>query len=171
MKDVKKRLISELVKNSRKSDRELAKVLGVSQPTVSRTRIQLEEQGYISEYTAIPDFSKLDYKILALTFVKLKSTMPPEQIEQAKRIINEATKTMTINVSMLERGLGLGSDGVIMSYHKDYSRYLEFMNLLKRVGEEFLSLDEVKSFLIDLQDEVRFIPFTLSLVANDIARA
>jgi len=35
MKDVKLKLISELMKNSKKSDRELAKVIGVSQPTIT----------------------------------------------------------------------------------------------------------------------------------------
>ena len=45
MKDVELKLISELMKNSRRSDRELAKTLGVSQPTVSRTLKRLETEG------------------------------------------------------------------------------------------------------------------------------
>lgn len=44
MKDVELKLISELLKNSRRSDRELAKTLGVSQPTVSRTLKRLEKE-------------------------------------------------------------------------------------------------------------------------------
>ncbi len=166
MKDIERRLISELMKNSRKSDRELAKIIGVSQPTVSRTRTQLEKQGYIKEYTIIPDFRKLDCKIFAITFVKLKITMSDELIEQAKGIISEALKTMTIKVLMLQRGLGLDSDGVIISCHKDYEEYTEFKQLLARLGGEYLSLENVKSFLIDLQDKVEFIPFTMSLLAN-----
>jgi DNA-binding Lrp family transcriptional regulator len=42
MKDVELRLISELMKNSRRSDKELAKVIGVSQPTVTRIRLKLQ---------------------------------------------------------------------------------------------------------------------------------
>ena len=42
LKDVELRLISELIKDSRRSDRELAKAIGVSQPTVSRVRVRLE---------------------------------------------------------------------------------------------------------------------------------
>lgn len=53
MKDIELRLISELVKNSRRSDRELAKALGISQPTVSRIRVRLEKQGLI-DYSAVP---------------------------------------------------------------------------------------------------------------------
>ena len=157
------------MKNSRKSDRELAKAIGVSQPTASRTRTRLEKEGYINEYTAIPNFTKLDYKILALTFVKLKTAMSPEQIDQTRTIIDQTLKTMTINILMLERGLGLDSDGVIISCHKDYGAYTEFTKLLTRLGGDFLMLENIKSFIVDLQDKVRFIPLTLSLVAQDMA--
>jgi DNA-binding Lrp family transcriptional regulator len=58
MKDIERRLISELMKNSRRSDRELAKALGTSQPTITRTRGKLEREGIIKEYTMIPDFTK-----------------------------------------------------------------------------------------------------------------
>jgi DNA-binding Lrp family transcriptional regulator len=44
LKDVELKLISELMKNSRKSDRELAKKIGVSQPTVTRTRTKLQKR-------------------------------------------------------------------------------------------------------------------------------
>lgn len=53
MKDIEVRIISELMKNSRRSDRELAKAIGVSQPTISRTIKRLEKEGYIREYTMI----------------------------------------------------------------------------------------------------------------------
>ena len=43
MKDFELKLISELMKNSRRSDRELAKILQVSQPTVTRVRTKLEK--------------------------------------------------------------------------------------------------------------------------------
>ena len=55
MKDVELKLISELIKNSRRSDRELAKAIGISQPTVSRIRVRLEKQGLV-DYSAVPDW-------------------------------------------------------------------------------------------------------------------
>ena len=55
LKRIELRLVAELMKNSRKSDRELAKILGISQPTVTRIRNKLEREGVIREYTAIPD--------------------------------------------------------------------------------------------------------------------
>jgi DNA-binding Lrp family transcriptional regulator len=66
------RLVSEMLKNSKKSDRELAGILGVSQPTVSRTRVRIEND-YIKTYTIIPDFEKLGYQIMAFTFSKMKA--------------------------------------------------------------------------------------------------
>lgn len=61
------------MKNSKRSDRELSKIVRVSQPTITRTR--LEREGYIKEYTIIPDFAKLGFELLAITFVKLRLRM------------------------------------------------------------------------------------------------
>jgi DNA-binding Lrp family transcriptional regulator len=49
-------LLLELLKDSKRSDRELAKVLGVSQPTVSRMRSRLVKEGVIRDFTVVPDF-------------------------------------------------------------------------------------------------------------------
>ena len=43
LKKIDYRILAELMKNSRLSDRELAKRMRVSQPTVSRIRTQLEK--------------------------------------------------------------------------------------------------------------------------------
>jgi len=72
LKAVELRLVAELLKNSRRSDRELAKALGVSQPTVSRTMKKLEEQGVIKEYTIVPDFSKLGFQIMGVSLSNSK---------------------------------------------------------------------------------------------------
>ena len=84
MKDMELRLISELMKNSRRSDRELAKALRTSQPTVSRTIKKLEKEGYIKEYTAVPNFSKLGFQIMAFTLIKLKEGIPNNMIEKKR---------------------------------------------------------------------------------------
>ena len=164
MKDVELRLISELMKNSRRSDRELARVLRISQPTVTRIRTRLEKEGIVKEYTMIPDFGKLGYKILALVFVKLKELLSQEQIDKARKIARESLKVRPSEVVMLERGIGLGYNGVFITYHEDYSSYSKFV---KWIGQfQFLELTEIRSFLVNLEDEVRYRPLTLSALAN-----
>ena len=54
LKELERKLLSELIKNSHRSDRELAKAIGSSQPTTTRLRNKLEKEGYIREYTIIP---------------------------------------------------------------------------------------------------------------------
>jgi len=53
-KKLMRKLLSELLKDSKRSDRELAKALGVSQPTVTRNRSRLVKDGVIREFTVIP---------------------------------------------------------------------------------------------------------------------
>jgi len=55
-------LLYELMKNSKRSDRELARVVRVSQPTITRMRKNLEKSGYIREYTVMPALENWDSK-------------------------------------------------------------------------------------------------------------
>jgi len=55
MKEKMRRLVSELLKDSKRSDRELAQILKVSQPTVTRMRQTLVKEGIIREFTVILD--------------------------------------------------------------------------------------------------------------------
>ena len=59
MKKRSMNLLLELLKDSKRSDREIAKVLGVSQPTVSRMRGRLVKEGMIKEFTVIPDLVRM----------------------------------------------------------------------------------------------------------------
>jgi DNA-binding Lrp family transcriptional regulator len=166
LKDIELKLVSELMKNSRRSHRELARVLGISQPTVSRIIMKLEKEGVIKEYTMIPDFSKLGYKILALTFVRLKKALSQEQTDRAREIARKSVNVESFEVVMLERGLGLDYDGVFVSYHEDYSSYTKFVEWLRQF--EFLELKEIRSFLVNLEDEVRYRPLTFSALTSHI---
>jgi DNA-binding Lrp family transcriptional regulator len=168
VKDIETRLISELMRNSRRSDRELAKIIGVSQPTISRTIRKLEKEGKIQEYTIIPNLRKLGYQILAVDFVKLNHALTDEEIEKAKSLIEETLKVMPLAILMLERGEGMGFDGMIISYHRDYSSHSIFAKLLKETG--LLNVNRLESFLIDLNDRLHFLPLSLSLLAESISK-
>ena len=68
LKSIDYTILFALMKNSKISDRQLAKTIGVSQPTVTRRRARLEKEA-IDGYTAIPKWAKIGYEILAITFV------------------------------------------------------------------------------------------------------
>ena len=163
MKNIELRLIAELMKNGRKSDRELAKAIGVSQPTVTRTRSRLEREGIIKEYTIIPDFSKIGYGIMAITFA-LSRSLDNEQVQKTRKILADSVKDKQFEFIMLEKGDGLGFDGVIISLHEDYASYLKVLEWLRQF--DFLEIKRTSSFLINLEDEVRYRPLTFSALAR-----
>jgi len=75
-KEEKLRILFELIKGARRSDRELAKAVGTSQPTITRKRTKLEKEGFIKEYTVIPDLKKMGYEIIAFTFLAFLEAEP-----------------------------------------------------------------------------------------------
>ncbi len=159
------KILCELMENSRKSDRDIAKNLGVSQPTVSRIRSRLEKEGYIKEYTLIPDFSKLGYKIMAITF-SLSRTLDKGETDEAKRKLVDSAKNKQLDFVMFERGLGLGFDRVVISFHEDYASYRRALEKIKQF--KFLPVEKIDSFLIDLDDEVHYQPLTFSTLAKEL---
>jgi DNA-binding Lrp family transcriptional regulator len=163
LKEIELKLISELMKNSHRSDKELAKAIGTSQPTVSRMRKRLEKEEYIKEYTMIPNFTKIGYKIMAITFA-LSQSLDKEEAQKTQKILAESVKDKQFEFIMLERGDGLGFDGVIISLHKDYASYLKVSEWLRQF--DFLEVKRTSSFLINLEDEVRYRPLTLSAIAK-----
>jgi DNA-binding Lrp family transcriptional regulator len=160
-------VIAELMKNSRINNGKLAKAVGVTPNTVTRIIKTLERKGLVQEYTMIPNFGKIGYTILAMTFVKLKRSLSDQDIEQAKKLIRETAKVMPLEVIMLERGMGMDFDGVIISYHTSLSSHMRFLDLLKGTG--YINVEKLEAFRVNLQDHVRFIPLSFSLLAQAIS--
>jgi DNA-binding Lrp family transcriptional regulator len=169
LKGTEMALVSELMKNSRRSDRELARAIGVSQPTVSRMIKKLEKEGVVNEYTMIPDFRKLGYNLCAFIFLKLKAPIPPESIERAREAVRERLSKTPFVILLLDRGIGLGRDGVMVCLYKDYASYAEHRNVIR--GFPFLVSSDVDSFLIDLNDEFHYRYLTFASVAKDLLRS
>jgi DNA-binding Lrp family transcriptional regulator len=165
MKEIELKLLAELLKNSRRSDRDLAKVIGTSQPTVTRTRIRLEKEGYLKEYTVISDFHKLGFELLALTFIKLKVTLTSDELEKIRKFAAERLEKTPYHVLMFERGAGLGFDGVVLSVHKNYASYNDFRNHLRQYP--FIEHD-IENFLISLEDKVRHMPLSFKILAKHL---
>jgi len=165
MKEIELRLVAELLKDSHRSDRELAKALGVSQPTVGRLTGRLRKMGVIREYTIIPDFNKLGYHICALTFADFAT---PSDMEAMRKLIQEYGKRLSEipQAVMIERGLGENANGVVISLHKDYSDYTNFQKWMN----QFILQSKFKlhSFLIDLDDQIHYRYLTFSTLAKHL---
>ena len=168
LKDIEAALVSELIKNSRRSDRELAKVIGVSQPTVSRMIRKLEKEGVVNEYTMIPDFRKLGYNLCALIFLKLKD-LPTERVEIVRKAVKESLSQSHFVILLLERGIGLRRDAVMICLYKDYASYAEHKKIIREFP--YINTSDVDSFLIDLNDEVHYRYLTFTSIAKDLLRS
>jgi DNA-binding Lrp family transcriptional regulator len=168
LKDVELKLVAELTKNSRRSDRELAKHLRISQPTVSRIRSRLEKEGVIREFTIIPDFAKLGYNIASITLAKLKAPPSRETIDEVMRHAAEMEKKNPSPTIVSMRGIGCNADYASVAFHKTYSEYAQYMQFIRQFPE--LNVDEIQSFVIDLQDKGHFRYLTFSVFANYLLR-
>ncbi len=166
MKDSERKLVSELIKNSRRSDRELAKAIGVSQPTIGRMLKKLAKVGAIREYTMIPDFRQLGYTLMAFTFVKLKSALRPEQVEKARQVARESLTEAPKELVFLERGIGLGYNGLLITFHQDYSHYKEFRKWLTEF--DFLEISDLQGFIVNLDGTAHYRPLTFQTLAKHL---
>jgi DNA-binding Lrp family transcriptional regulator len=139
------RLLLELLKDSKRSDREIAKVLGVSQPTVTRTRHRLVKEGAIKEFTVIPDFVEMGYEIMAISSFKLK--VDEGSVEKAKKVTMAKP-----NIIFASSGQGMGKNAVIISLHKNYTDFSRFLSGLRLEGGD--ALRDYDTMLISLREKV-----------------
>src|SRR4030042_399587 len=147
LKSLDYELLSELIKNSRRSDRELAKVLHVSQPTVTRRRALIEKE-LIDGYTTIPRWEKLGYELFAITFVKIKSVIASKERygETRKKGFEWVAKQPCIIMSGACRGMGV--DSFMISIHKSYKDYDDFLRNHRLELGEFA--EDVQSIILNL---------------------
>ncbi len=168
LKDIERKMLAELVRNSRRSDRELAKAIGASQPTATRIRTKLEKEGYVREYTAILDMSKAGYELMALTFIKLdpKLSLVGSEITNYKKIHYDAFGENPSAIMLIKRGMGLGYDAVIISLHTDYSSCDKFRSFIReKMVDRIAGMD---TFLVSLEDEPNSIPFSFYTLAGNL---
>jgi len=65
--DIDRKLLKELLKDSRRSYRDLAKAIGVSAATVINHVQRLESAGVITDYTVMLDHERLGYELTVIT--------------------------------------------------------------------------------------------------------
>jgi DNA-binding Lrp family transcriptional regulator len=168
MREIEWMVLSELMKNAKLSDRDIARKIGSSQPTVTRVRRKLEKKGYIREYTVIPDFRKLGYEILAVTLFKYRKLDDVENTKKVKKIFTDRFKDGPFEIIMAERGMGGRYNAIMISIHRDYKSFMRFMNWAQKFYN--VELDEVGSFLVNLAADIRFQPLTFASLAHHLLK-
>ena len=161
LKPLDYKILSELMKNAKSSDRQIAKKLRVSQPTVTRRRAKLEKELSI-HYTAIPDWSKLGYRILALTFAKWKYREHPEER------LAEAREWLSHQPSLLFMAIGQSpiADRVGLSIHRTYRDYSRSVEEARQTWGNYL--EDIHSFIISIDKENILRPLTLKHIADSL---
>ena len=163
LKPIDYNLLFELMKDSHRSDRQIAKALGVSQPTVTRRRAMLEEN-YIDGYTVVPKFGQIGFEIVAFTFLKSKlEHLSGDERTKALQKLKD-WYNMQASVVLVQEGRGLGWDLVCVSLHENYSAYANFV----RTHDSELAdiIVESATFQADLTPGVTIKPFNLKYLAN-----
>jgi len=149
LKDIDFKILFGLMKNSKTSDRQLAKRIGVSQPTVTRRRARLEKE-LIDGYTAVPKWEKIGYEILAITLIKAMGIFTSKEYADIR---NQGLEWLHKQPNIIIGGAceGMGMNSFIISLHKSYSDHSEFM--LKLRLERGTSLTIFKPFLLTLEEQ------------------
>jgi DNA-binding Lrp family transcriptional regulator len=151
------KLLFALIRNSKRSDRELARALQISQPTVTRLRKILEKEA-IEQYTVIPNFSYLGFEIVALTFFRTKQLVHPLW-DKGKKWAAEQP-----NVMFVSTGQGMDADAVMISLHRDYADFVKFYQNFRRDWGD--TLQNFRTFLISVKGSVRIKPFSLNCLID-----
>jgi DNA-binding Lrp family transcriptional regulator len=163
LKSIDYKILAGLMKNSKVSDRRLAKEIGVSQPTVTRRRAKLEQEA-LDGYTAIPKWAKMGYGILAFTFVKTKQDL---WLKENYDVVRErGTKWLMNHPNIIMSGgcRGMKLNGFMISVHKSYSDFDEFMSEHNmELGDMFT---EVENVIVNFEGADILKPFHMKYLAK-----
>jgi DNA-binding Lrp family transcriptional regulator len=120
------KILNAILKHPRASDRYIAQLIGISQPTVSRTRAKLIDKNLL-KFEAIPNLVELGYEIVALTVFS--------SIDDLEALVNN---DKVIFISDCEQGL------LVISVHEKYHDYAGFI-YDTNVATRILLSTEIKS--------------------------
>lgn len=151
------KILFELIKNSKKSDRELARSLGLWQSTITRYRKKLEKEGIIQEYTVIPDLPKMGYEILAFVFVRVRGYQ-----EWSQKMVEKLYDFS--EVIFATRAEGMGWNGLVVSLHKNYTRFSEYYGKFLEFGKDIIETSE--AVLVSLSTNA-LKPFSLKYLEKE----
>jgi len=158
-KDLPQKLLRELLKNSKQSDRELARTLNVSQPTISRARHKLEKSGMIKDYTIVPDFKKMGFQLLIVNFAKIRpEVLSSGMREKAKEFIEKFPNTIFAST-----GEGMGMNAVDIAFYRSFTEYHNRANLMRTEWKDII--EDLQSFIVPI-GEGEFKKFSLAYLGD-----
>lgn len=143
----------ELMRNAKKSDRNIAKKLKISQPTVTRVRKKLEKN-VIRSYTAIPILPEIGIELISFNFGRCDN--PKKDVETCLKIISKNDPKILFTSS----GEGIGKSCLIVGLHKNFKDYVDFLTNVrlqcKGIKKEFDSFlaPTSKDHLLDFSTPV-----------------
>jgi DNA-binding Lrp family transcriptional regulator len=163
LKDIDYKILYELMRNAKKSDRQLAKEIGVSQPTITRRRTRLE-QDVIKGYTIIPNWLKLGYSLFGITLVKVN---PTARTQKRREVVSEkAVEWLKEHPNIIMGGgcTGDRADSFMISVHKDYADYDNLIAELRMHLGDIVS--DIQSHLVNLKGKTVLKPLDLQCLAD-----
>ena len=156
-------ILSSLFKHSKVSDRKLAKIIGVSQPTITRRRAKLEKN-VIENYTIIPKWEALGYTLLVITLIKIrKDALSPEEFKKRKRSASEWMMKHP-NVIMHTPCRGSNIDSFMISVHKSYGDYDQLVLELRRDKGD--RIEDIQPLLVNLEKNRVSKPLNLNYLSE-----
>jgi len=136
-----KQVLTELLKNGRITDQEIARRVGTSRPTIAKIRARLEHQNIITGYATYVNFEKIGIHVNALTIFQWKDYSKKKELDTIIKYIQNLPE-----VIMFIRGEGLGGKSkTILSVHADLKDYEIFLRDLQEKWGPHVS--EVDTFL------------------------
>jgi DNA-binding Lrp family transcriptional regulator len=109
---------------------------------VTRRRTKLQNEGYITEYTATPDLTKMGYDFVAMTFLKFAKESS-ELFDKAR----EWTKKRS-SIIYVTNGEGMGMNSIMVSVHANYADYSKLLEEIRRDWQP--NLMDIQTFMISL---------------------
>jgi DNA-binding Lrp family transcriptional regulator len=162
IRDIDRRILQELIKNSKVSDRQLGKKLGISQATITRRRKMLERE-IIQDYTFIPNWSKLGYEIFAINLIKSKQALATKEKYNATRKKGEEWLIRQANILMAGGCQGPGVNAFNISVHRNYADFDDFIQRFKLEWGE--AIDDIQTVLINLAGKQVLKPFNFKALS------
>jgi len=96
---------------------------------------------------------------MAITIAKVKATLTPKERERTRKLMLEEPRVIVVAGAE-----GTGRNGVMISLHKDYADFRDFISNLRFDSEGYV--EDVDSMLIGLQSNMIIKPLSLSYLAG-----